>query len=138
MQFKYDGKNYRISFERQHRDINVIRDGRVKSIKSKYPFTTVKITEHVLGEPGKIIYRATVGCLPTDVYSKRAGALSAMRELSQQLSRAKHPEAFRTAMWEAYNSRTNPPALKVTVSNEQKLLPEPTEAPEVPIRNKAS
>lgn len=130
MQFQHDGKTYRISFVREHRDVNVIRkdrkkhsEGRIKTVRSKYPFTTVKVTEMVTGEPGKVAYRATVGCHPKDRYSTHAGALAALRALTDQHRRAKGPESFRVALWQGYNSRLDAPVkAETTVTNPQKLL----------------
>jgi hypothetical protein len=151
MQFEFDGKRYRIAFERRHKSVNIMRSGRVKSITSKHPYTTAKIFQLQEGQPPIKAYEATVGCFTQDTYRHAEGARQALLALSTQHRKANGPEGFRTAMWEAYNNRkggtdwkqfvanlnlldlgdlkdaiaeyeaTTP---KVEVTNEQKLLPE--------------
>lgn len=135
MQFTHDGQTYRLEFERSHKKIVQVRDGRVKELdKSKYPYTTVKLFELKVGVPKRLIQSATVGCFVHDRYSNEEGRKAALRALvayfkknmvnpadSETLLKYK---AFATAIWDAYEYRNVP---LVAVSNEQKLLPEQTE-----------
>src|SRR5688500_3002745 len=110
MQFEFDGKRYRIAFERQRRSVNVMRGGRVKQITSKHPFTTVKVYQLVAGEPPTKAYEATVGCFTQDTYSHREGAKQALRALTELLQRTaggktKQSKDFRRALWQAYINR---------------------------------
>jgi hypothetical protein len=80
-------------------------------IPSKYPYTTVTLYERTEPTTSRILFSATVGCLPTDSYSNERGRLYALRALHGFLVAAnkrdpkQYGKDFRTALWRAYTQR---------------------------------
>lgn len=120
--FVYDGKSFKLSFERVYKDVTLIRKAKVKGpdgklvwqqteekVKSQYPYTTVKLIALPTGNVAPVIFeKATVGCLPSDTYSHENGRRWALRELSNKLRKLGAPSTMTAAMWEAYLNRPRP------------------------------
>lgn len=125
MRFEFQGRRYGISFTRDHKEIDVHRDGVKTRVLSKYPYTTVSLHEYTGTAAPVLVGFATVGCAPNDNYSNELGRLMALRELHRKFRlleavalttnppktevAAKYSKAFRSAIWTAYNNRANGP-----------------------------
>ncbi len=115
MKFTFEGKEYYLQFERDHKNVEVFKQRQKHIIKSTHPYTTVRLYElmpSVGGVSTKLsVAAATVGCFPGtalrpgDFYTNSKGRLHAMKDLSLTLSRMKFPKQFVKAMWQAYDSR---------------------------------
>ena len=137
MRFTVDGRTYAIDFQRDYRSRDHYEevaeeqaDGTVKlvtvktTVKSTYPYTTVKILEVDDTIPRKDwkVYRTyTVGCATSDRFSPEAGRKAALRmalgtgilerpvgviitpKLKELLLR--QAKVFRSAAWKAYFDR---------------------------------
>ena len=137
MKFSFEGRNYRLEFERKHRNVEILRNGKHRTIKSTYPYTTVTLFEVRPPLAPRVVAHATVGCMHSDSYSNAAGRLYAMRSLTAMLKLHEQPKELRTAMWEAYINRgreqkkqTAEPVIETTATRVPLALPpaEPTVA----------
>jgi hypothetical protein len=108
MKFYYEGKTYRLEFERNYQQVSVRIEGQLQKIRSTYPYTSAKLYETPIGEVPKLVLIRTVGCLPTDKYSNEKGRLFALRGLSRALNKLKYPKGLIAAIWLAYRNRTKP------------------------------
>lgn len=134
MRFTFENRTYGLSFTRRKFDVNVVRDGKQKSVRSKYPYTTVTLYERTIPGAEAIIATATVGCLPSDKYSNAYGRLHALQALTQILTRKtvevkpsvfenRYSADFRTAMWTAFQNATGrEPRTSITTRRLQELL----------------
>jgi hypothetical protein len=123
MKFKFDGRSFRLAFERKHKDVTILKDGVATKVRSLYPYTTAKLYEERLGLEASIVAQATVGCLPGDTYSNAKGRLFALRALNAVLGRRNHTKDFRRAMWEAYINRGNEPVRERPIVTSSPTLP---------------
>lgn len=108
MKFDFDGQRYLLEFQRDKKTIRTVRHGNVKTVQSKYPYTTARlitISKTSVLETRNPIAEASVGCTPTDSYSNEKGRLYALRALSAVLRRAKMDVGLTAALWQAYMNR---------------------------------
>jgi hypothetical protein len=122
MKFQFDGRTFRLEFERKYKNVSVMRGGAVKTTRSKYPYTTATLYEVKDGEEPKVFARGTVGCLPTDKFSNASGRLFALRELSRAVGKVDGTKELRTALWLTYKNRAVRPEI---------IDPKPVEQPVV-------
>jgi len=100
MKFDFAGTTYFLEFQRNHRTVKFNRQGTQHIIKSKYPYTTVRLLVAKPGEKPGLIEEATVGCCPADPYSNELGRIMALRKLTKPFSKE-----LRRAVWQAYQAR---------------------------------
>jgi len=105
MRFTFEGKEYKLSFERRHKHVTLLQGNRKVTVPSKYPYTTVTLYDRAPSGAPSVLASATVGCAPTDSYSNEKGRLFALKELTNALRRYRISKEFRTAMWHAYVNR---------------------------------
>lgn len=128
MQFTYGDVTYRLEFQRKHKNVEVVRDGRVKTIKSMYPYTTAKLLEVAPGKLSNVVASAAVGCLPIDTFNTNTGRIESLRALWKQLKRSGAQDDFGAALWEAYLNRgQRPEPIVVVTAPGPRLLPAHTE-----------
>ena len=120
MRFALGNRQFKLTFERHHRQVSVIR-GKVRgTIKSRYPYTTATLFE--IKDSGPIVLaHATVGCLSTDPYSHADGRKFALRALTTTLRRHNISRELRAAIWETYMNRDKQQVIETTATK----VPEP-------------
>lgn len=123
MQFQFEGKTYRLEFQRDQKEIPLVRKGRVEKIKSKYPYTTVRLLEIEKDRLPKMVESAQVGCAPFDNYTNERGRLEALRALTKRIYKSKdldvlEPIELVRIMWQTYTERSKP-VVKVPPSQGQ-------------------
>ena len=131
MQFTYKDINYRVEFQRFHKQVTVYKNGTGYNTQSKYPYTMVRLLELSPKNSPRVIASATAGCLPTDVYSNAQGRLQALRKLSERLRKSGAPRALTAGLWVAYSHRGEQPKSKTVaiVINPLPALPPTSSAP---------
>ena len=110
MKFDYEGKTYVLEFERDHKQLTLLRGGRKETVKSKHPYTTATLYVQTSPTTRAVVTHATVGCCPTDSYSNAAGRLFALRSLTGNLKKLNKDRDFRAALWKTYVDRDKRPA----------------------------
>jgi hypothetical protein len=105
MRFTFQQKSYGLEFERNTEKCKVIRKGKLSTVESKYPYTTVRIYVFPTDLPKSLIGHATVGCFPKDKYSHELGRKYALRALSDVLKSQHWDKEFLGAMWNCYVNR---------------------------------
>ena len=113
MTFTFNGDTFRLEFQRQHKQIPLVRDGRVKTVKSRFPYTTARLMKLFTetDADGKVTPRKTifveaeVGCAKMDKFSKEEGRKSALRLLCARLGLAKAPKDLNKLIWDTYLNR---------------------------------
>jgi len=102
MRFEYEGHTHFLEFQRQYKDVPVVRRGVTKVERSKYPYTTARVlrASDEAGKKPTELFSSTVGCLTTDKFSNEAGRIAALRSLTSNL-----PLKLRVAVWQVYNDR---------------------------------
>lgn len=107
MKFIVNDKTYLLEFTHQFQEVKVQRGQAVLRTKSTYPATTAFIREVVAGKPRDVWpvrFSATVGCLPSDPYSKQAGNHWALKKLTAHLCSTGNKQVI-NPMWQAYSNR---------------------------------
>lgn len=112
MKFNWEGKNYILEFERQHKDVIVgpydEATGIGRKVKSKYPYTTVRVVEVGANGRDKTIFRtATVGCWHREAatYSRGNGFKEISRLRALNMVTKTLPKSMKKLMWNAYLNR---------------------------------
>lgn len=106
MRFTFEGQTFTLEFQRSYREI-FARDKagtpdplRILHTKSRYPYTTAIVWKEGEGVP----YRTyTVGCSHRDNFTREEGRKNALKMICKGNSL---PKAFKSALWDAYFSRT--------------------------------
>lgn len=120
MIFMHDGQKYSMTFTRRHQQVRVFQDvtetvtvvidgkevtAKVRipverQVKSRHPFTTVRL-DKLFSDGGRETWKQeTVGCIPTDKFDIEDGRVKALQKLNSQI-----PRDMLKPMWEAYHKR---------------------------------
>lgn len=111
MNFNFDGRKFKLTFEHQYRNINQQRSGRIKTVRSKHPYTTAKLQQLAEGAGENVVIGVvSVGCYKLDKYDRKLGNYYAIVKLGKFLQDAKQPKELRRALWRAYWNRGITPA----------------------------
>ena len=140
MRFTFNGRNYSLTVERKYQNVELFTDRKKHILRSTYPYTILSLHEQGANGASVLVKKVSVGCLPSDPYSNRAGLLFAMKKLTSQLKFSDragltYPKEFFSAMWQAYVNRGKQPKRVVETStvveeNPTRLLPAPRLIPE--------
>lgn len=118
MKFTHNGISYKLDFERRQKIVTLVRDKRSTTRQSKYPFTTATLYELKDGKEKAKLAQETVGCAPTDTFSKAAGRLWALKALSTKLRKTGAPKSLIAAVWDTYLNRGNTPPKSAVIDGE--------------------
>ena len=114
MKFTFEDQTYLLEFSRKKDWVTTFKNDHAVRVMSKHPFTTVRLYL-LVGETKTQMAHATVGCLPTDVYSPAAGRLYALRGMHTALKNQRWTREFLGLMWQAYMDRGKIPVVNADV-----------------------
>lgn len=92
LSFEFGGQTYRLEFQRNHKEVEVHRGGRVMKVTSQHPYTTATLLLQKTKDTYTTYAEATVGCYTHDKYLPDLGRRFAIEALRSKLRKSGLPK----------------------------------------------